>query len=141
MRMPGYTADVSVRLPVGHYSRTFSSPVAKEMIAPQRDAVVVYDSWYGTETEVGSGPVSAETKGSGSGVASGGGTSSDSTGLPGVDCLIECLRTSIACQRNCRSEPPGDREICQQNCTRFFRACASTCRPSLGLGYGAIYPT
>ena len=60
---PGYTADLSLRPAVGHYSGTFTSPVAHELVVPQRDAVVVYDSDYGTDVELGSGPVGAENKG------------------------------------------------------------------------------
>ena len=150
MSIPGYTADLSLRPAIDHYSRPFTSPVAHELVVPQLDErdytsgdpppgdpppppppppppVVVYDSWYGRDVSLGRGNVSAESKGP-SGLPAGW----DWSGFEsGAECILGCSDTTQACNRNCDTNgaSPLDRQICKnQTCTPFLRRCLRDCQ-------------
>jgi hypothetical protein len=113
MRTPGYTANLSLRPASGHYGTTFTSHAAQGMVAPQMDAVIVYDSWYGTDVMLGWGPY---------GSSIGSPTLSDE-----LRCIKECSYTKSSCLRWCRSLPPGDRGECFADCQVFFDSCQASC--------------
>jgi len=157
MSIPGYTADLSLRPAIDHYSRPFTSPVAHELVVPQLDErefteppdpppppppppPVVYDSWYGRDVRLGGGNVSAESKGP-SGLPAGW----DWSGFEsGAECILGCSDTTQACNRNCDTNgaSPLDRQICKnQTCTPFLRGCLQDCRgPRLRYGLYGVGP-
>jgi hypothetical protein len=115
MRTPGYTANLSLRPAVGHYGTTFTSHAGQGRVAPQMDAVVIYDSWYGTDVILGS---SRDPYGSSIGSP----TLSDE-----LRCIKECGYTQSSCLRWCRSLPPWDRGECFADCKSNFDSCTSSC--------------
>jgi hypothetical protein len=113
MSMPGYTADRSLHPAGGHYATTSTPNVAGGTVAPQMDAVIVYDSWYGTDVALGWGPY---------GSSIGSPTLSDE-----LRCIKECGYTLSSCMRHCRSLPPWDRGECQADCKTFYDSCTAAC--------------
>jgi hypothetical protein len=115
MRTPGYTANLSLRPAIGQYGTTFTSHAAQGMVAPQMDAVIIYDSWYGTNVALGGGldPY---------------GSSIGSPTLSGqLKCIKECGYTLSSCMRWCRSLPVHDRGECFADCHSFYDSCSASC--------------
>jgi hypothetical protein len=111
MRIPGYTAALSLRPSIGHYATAHASAQSQGMVAPQLMAVVTYipdwalaSTWDPYGSSIGSATAAARTA-----------------------CMLECLHTAEACERNCRSLPREDRAECKAGCYQFFRNCKAGC--------------
>src|SRR5262245_38538451 len=120
MRMPGFTADVSLGAAGGHYNTPRVFGGSRDMVTPQLDALTFFAPYA---LSYGLGYAAGDTSF---------GYTNQQAAADANNCSLDCNSTLRSAARNCRRLPVADREECLDSVWNFYESCNAECRTRFG---------